>query len=34
MGLIEAFFWPLTFPYMITYELDMFINYLMNKPQN
>ncbi len=33
-GITEAIFWPITFPYMITCELDMFVNYLMNKPQN
>ncbi len=33
-GVTEAIFWPLTFPYMITCELDMFVNYLMNKNQN
>lgn len=30
-GFIEAFLWPITFPYTITYELDRFTNYLLNK---
>ena len=32
-GLAEAFFWPITFPYIITCELDIFVNFLMNKNQ-
>jgi hypothetical protein len=31
-GCFESLFWPLTFPLMITYELDKFANYIMGKP--
>ncbi len=30
-GFIEALFWPFTFTFMITTELDNFAKYLMNK---
>ena len=30
-GFVEAFFWPITFPYTITCELDKLSNYLLNK---
>ena len=30
-GCVEAFFWPLSFSYMITYELDKVANYMMVK---
>lgn len=30
-GCIESFFWPFTFSYMITNELDKIANYIMNK---
>lgn len=30
-GAYEAIFWPITFPYMITYELDKVALYFMNK---
>ncbi len=30
-GFFESLFWPLTFPLMITYELDKFTNYVMGK---
>ncbi len=30
-GVFEAIFWPVTLPYMLTYELDKVALYLMNK---
>ncbi len=30
-GYIEAFFWPITFPITIGYELDKVANYMMGK---
>ncbi len=31
-GCFESLFWPLTFPLIITHELDRFANYVMGKP--
>ncbi len=30
-GCVESLFWPLTFPLIITHELDKFANYVMGK---
>ena len=30
-GCFESLFWPLTFPLLITHELDKFANYVMGK---